>query len=139
MSYLYLLDTNIISELIKNPRGVIFDQIQDVGEDTICTSIIVACESRFGAKKKNSQKLIEKVEIILDSMEILPLTHPVEQYYAEIRTDLEQQGQPIGGNDLLIAAHALTLNLTVITANVREFDRVPHLKVQNWLKPDYKN
>lgn len=136
MTYLYLLDTNIISELIKNPRGVIFSKIQEVGEDKVSTSIIVACESRFGAKKKNSPKLIEKLEIILNSIEILPLNHPVEQYYAEIRTDLEQQGTPIGGNDLLIAAHALTLNLTVITANVREFARVPNLKVENWLNPN---
>ncbi|OYD94758.1 VapC toxin family PIN domain ribonuclease [Nostoc sp. 'Peltigera membranacea cyanobiont' 210A] len=135
MSYLYFLDTNIISELIKNPRGVLFSKIQDVGEDKICTSIIVACESRFGANKKNSQKLIEKLEIILDSIEILPLTHPVEQYYAEIRTDLEQQGKPIGANDLLIAAHSLTLGLTLVTANIREFSRVPNLKVENWLKP----
>jgi tRNA(fMet)-specific endonuclease VapC len=136
MSYLYLLDTNIISELIKNPRGVIFSKIQNVGEDTVCTSIIVACESRFGAKKKNSQKLIEKVEIILDSIEVLPLTHPVEQYYAEIRTGLEQQGKPIGANDLLIAAHCLSLGLTIVTNNVREFSRVPNLKVENWLKED---
>ncbi|MEH1864760.1 MAG: type II toxin-antitoxin system VapC family toxin [Nostoc sp.] len=135
MSYLYLLDTNIISELIKNPRGVVFSKIQDVGEDKICTSIIVACESRFGARKKNSQKLIEKLEIILDSIEILPLTHPVEQYYAEIRTDLEQLGKPIGGNDLLIAAHSLTLGLTLVTANIREFSCVPNLKVENWLEP----
>ncbi|MBP5976773.1 type II toxin-antitoxin system VapC family toxin [Brasilonema sp. CT11] len=139
MSYLYLLDTNIISELIKNPRGVIFSKIQDVGEDKICTSIIVACESRFGAKKKNSQKLIEKLEIILDSIEILPLTYPVEQYYAEIRTDLEQQGKPIGGNDLLIAAHSLSLGLTLVTANVREFSRFSNLKVENWLIPDEKS
>ncbi|HEY9867033.1 MAG TPA: type II toxin-antitoxin system VapC family toxin [Candidatus Obscuribacterales bacterium] len=136
MNYLYLLDTNIISELIKNPRGVIFYKIQEIGEDQVCTSIIVACESKFGAQKKNSQKLIEKLETILDSIEILPLTHPVEQYYAEIRSYLEQQGTPIGSNDLLIAAHALTLNLTVVTNNVREFSRVPNLKVENWLNPD---
>jgi tRNA(fMet)-specific endonuclease VapC len=78
MSYLYLLDTNIISELIKNPRGLIFSQIQQLGEDKVCTSIIVACESRFGARKKNSPKLIEKLEVILDSIEILPLT----QYFS---------------------------------------------------------
>jgi tRNA(fMet)-specific endonuclease VapC len=133
VTYLYLLDTNIISELIKNPRGVIFSQIQQIGEDKICTSIIVACESRFGARKKNSPKLIEKLEVILDSIEILPLTHPVEEYYAEIRTYLERQGTPIGGNDLLIAAHAITLNLTVVTNNVREFFRIPNLKVETWL------
>lgn len=96
MSYLYLLDTNIISELIKNPRGVIFSKIQQIGEDKICTSIIVACESRFGAIKKNSPKLIEKLAVILDSIEILSLIHPVEEYYAEIRTYLEQKGTPIG-------------------------------------------
>jgi hypothetical protein len=61
------------------------------------------------------------------------ITHPVEQYYAEICTNLEEQGTPIGGNDLLIAAHALTCNLTLVTANVREFSRLPHLKVENWL------
>ena len=133
MNYLYLLDTNILSELIKNPRGVIFSKIQEVGEDKICTSIIVACESRFGVRKKNSPKLIEKLEVILDSIEILPLIHPVEEYYAEIRTYLESQGTPIGSNDLLIAAHAKSLNLTVVTNNVREFSRVPNLKVENWL------
>ncbi|WP_208766730.1 EAL domain-containing protein [Nostoc flagelliforme] len=69
------------------------------------------------------------------SIEILPLTHPVEQYYAEIRTDLEQQGKPIGANDLLITAHSLTLGLTLVTANIREFSRVPNLKVENWLEP----
>ncbi|MBO3463700.1 type II toxin-antitoxin system VapC family toxin [Aetokthonos hydrillicola Thurmond2011] len=136
MSYLYLLDTNIISELIKNPRGVIFSKIQTVGENTVCTSIIIACELRFGAKKKKSQKLVEKLEVILDSIEILPLGYPVEQYYAEIRTTLEKQGKPIGGNDLLIAAHSLSLGLTLVTANVREFSRVSNLKVENWLESD---
>ncbi|NET11643.1 MAG: type II toxin-antitoxin system VapC family toxin [Okeania sp. SIO1H6] len=116
--------------------SVIFFKIQEVGENKICTSIILACELKFGAKKKNSQKLIEKVEIILDSLEILPIANPVEEYYAEIRTYLESQGTPIGGNDLLIAAHALTLNLTVITANVSEFSRIPNLKVENWLNPN---
>ncbi|MEQ8466434.1 PIN domain-containing protein [Coleofasciculus sp. E2-BRE-01] len=133
MNYSYLLDTNIISELVKHPRGQIFTKIQSVGEATICTSIIVACELRFGARKKNSPQLTQNIEAILDSLEILPLTYPVEQYYAEIRTHLEQQGTPIGGNDLLIAAHALSLNLTVITNNVREFSRVPNLKLENWL------
>jgi tRNA(fMet)-specific endonuclease VapC len=134
MDYAYLLDTNIISELVKNPRGIIFSKIQSIGEEKICTSIIVACELKFGARKKNSPQLLQKIEIILDSIEILPLTDPVEEYYAEIRTYLEQQGTPIGGNDLLISAHALTLELTIVTANVREFSRVPNLKVENWLE-----
>jgi len=67
---------------------------------------------------------------------ILPLTHSVEQYYANIRTHLEEQGTPIGGNDLLIAAHSLHIDLTLVSANVREFSRVPNLKLENWLQPD---
>jgi tRNA(fMet)-specific endonuclease VapC len=134
MDYTYLLDTNIISELVKNPRGIIFSKIQGIGEEKICTSIIVACELKFGARKKNSPQLLQRIETILDSIEILPLADPVEEYYAEIRTYLEQQGTPIGGNDLLISAHALTLDLTIVTANVREFSRVPNLKVENWLE-----
>lgn len=136
MDYAYLLDTNIISELIKKPRGIIFSRIQSIGEEKICTSIIVACELKFGARKKNSSQLLERIEIILDSIEVLPLTDPVEEYYAEIRTYLEQQGTSIGSNDLLISAHALTLDLTVVTANVREFSRVPNLKVENWLEQE---
>lgn len=133
MNYQYLLDTNIISDLIKNPRGLIFAKIQEIGEDKICTSIIVACELRFGARKKNSAKLTERVEIILNNINILSLSNPVEEYYAEIRFHLESQGTLIGSNDLLIAAHALTLDLIVVTANIREFSRVPNLKVENWL------
>ncbi|WP_035800337.1 type II toxin-antitoxin system VapC family toxin [Crocosphaera chwakensis] len=133
MTYSYLLDTNIISELLKHPRGLIFSKIQSIGEEKICTSIIVACEIRFGAIKKKSPRLFANVELILNSLKVLPLTYPVEEYYGKIRTYLEDQGTPIGGNDLLIAAHALSLNLTVITNNISEFSRVPNLKVENWL------
>ena len=67
---------------------------------------------------------------------ILPLMADVDHNYAIMRTHLERQGTPIGSNDLLIAVHALTLNLTVVTANVREFSRIPNLKVENWLNPN---
>jgi tRNA(fMet)-specific endonuclease VapC len=67
---------------------------------------------------------------------ILPLMADVDHNYAIMRTHLERQGTPIGSNDLLIAVHGLTLNLTVVTANVREFSRIPNLKVENWLNPN---
>lgn len=133
MNYVYLLDTNILSELVKNPTGIVYEKIKDVGEDKICTSIIVASELKFGAEKKKSAKLKERIELILTNIDILPLISPVEEYYAQIRTDLENKGTPIGGNDLLIGVHALSLNLTVVTNNVREFSRIPNLKVENWL------
>jgi tRNA(fMet)-specific endonuclease VapC len=133
MPYPYLLDTNIISDLVRKPTGKVFQQISQVTEASICTSIIVACELHFGATKSGSIRLQQQLEQILQFIPILALDTPVERQYAEIRTHLEQQGTPIGPNDLLIAAQALTLGLTVITANLREFSRVPTLKVENWL------
>ncbi len=133
MSYLYLLDTNILSDLVRHPRGKIFSKIREVGEETICTSIIVACELKFGAEKKNSLRLKERVNLVLELLPVLPLLPNMAQDYARIRTHLERLGTPIGGNDLLIATHALNRNLTIVTDNVREFIRVPNLKVENWL------
>ncbi|MDY6785326.1 MAG: type II toxin-antitoxin system VapC family toxin [Cyanobacteriota bacterium] len=133
MTYQYLLDTNIISDLVKNPQGLIFQRIETVGENKIRTSIIVACELQFGATKSGSSRLARQLDSILGVLPILPLESSATPHYATIRNHLEQKGTPIGPNDLLIAAHALALNLTLVTANVREFNRVPNLNVENWL------
>lgn len=133
MNYQYLLDTNIVSDLVRHPQGLVFHRIAAVGENCICTSIIVVCELRFGAAKSGSLRLVQQIEHILEVLPILSLEPPVDKHYAAIRTHLEQAGTPISPNDLLIAAHALVLNLTLVTANVREFGRVPALRVENWL------
>jgi tRNA(fMet)-specific endonuclease VapC len=78
MSYLYLLNTNILSELVKHPRGLIFYKIQNIGEKKICTSIIVAAELRFGIKNKKSSRLAEKLTIILDALDILSFAPPAD-------------------------------------------------------------
>ncbi len=133
-NYRYLLDTNIVSELIKNPQGVVAEKILSSGlEIQCCTSIIVACELRYGAAQKQSPKLSFNVEQVLDSLPILPLEQSIDKVYAQIRANLETRGLPIGQYDLLIAAHALSLDLTVITANEREFTCVENLTVENWL------
>jgi tRNA(fMet)-specific endonuclease VapC len=137
MNYQYLLDTNILSDLLRQPQGRVFQQISAVGEDKICTSLIVICELRFGIAKRGSLRLAQSLERTLIALPILPLEPPIAQHYAEIRTHLEQAGTPIGANDLLIAAHALALNLTLVTANIAEFERVPNLKVENWLLGSY--
>ena len=133
-SLAYLLDTNILSDLVRNPQGMVAAKITRAGEDTVCTSIIAAAELRYGAIKSNSAKLAERVDIILSALEILPLETPADHQYASLRHRLTHEGTPIGPNDLLIAAHALANDLTVITANVGEFSRVPGLKVENWLQ-----
>lgn len=129
----YLLDTNILSDLVRNPQGVVAARIADVGEDTVCTSIVVASELRYGGTKSGSKKLRERVDLLLSALEILPLESPVDLRYAELRHHLTRKGTPIGPNDLLIAAHALAVGLTIVTANVGEFSRVPGLAVDNWL------
>lgn len=129
----YLLDTSVVSDLVRNPRGVVAGRVASAGEGTVCTSIVVAAELRFGAVKSGSPKLADRVDLILSALDVLPFEPPADRHYGEIRQDLERRGTPIGPNDLLIAAHARALDLTVVTANMREFSRVPDLRVENWL------
>jgi tRNA(fMet)-specific endonuclease VapC len=128
----YLLHTNTISDLARRPKGPVRQRIARVGDAAVCTSIIVAAEFRFGAARKGSARLTAQVEAILGSMQILPLESPADRVYAELRARLAAAGRPIGANDLLIAAHALTLGCTLVTANMREFARIDALPLENW-------
>ena len=130
----FLLDTNIVSDLVRNPHGRISARIAEVGEENVCTSIIVAAELRFGATKKKSSQLTAQLEIVLGALDVLSLEPPVDAAYGVIRASLERTGQLIGANDLLIAAHALVLGHTVVTDNTREFSRIDKLQVENWLR-----
>jgi tRNA(fMet)-specific endonuclease VapC len=129
----YMLDTNIISDLIRNPRGKAAKRIARVGEDNICTSIIVAAELRYGCAKSGSRRLLKAVEDLLGEINVLAFDVPADANYGEIRAELETAGKPIGGNDLLIAAHAYAIGAAVVTANTAEFKRIRGLKVENWL------
>jgi len=133
-AYKYLLDTNIVSALVRDPQGPVTRRIARAGEETICTSIVVACELRFGAAKKASPKLTEQLERVLEALPVLALETDADRRYGELRADLERAGMPIGANDMLIAAHALALGLTLVTDNVNEFRRVASLPVRNWLE-----
>jgi len=132
----YLLDTNILSDLVRNPQGVIAKRIASEGEVSICTSIIVAAELRFGARKRGSSRLTAQVDAILSALDVMPLEEPADRCYAKLRDGLQQSGDIIGPNDMLIAAHALALECVVVTANHREFSRVPGLTVENWLNAE---
>src|SRR5580692_3920200 len=130
----FLLDTNILSNLIRYPQGRIADRIKIVGESNICISIIVAAELRYGATKRASPRLTAQVEAVLGAVETLAVDSPADEIYGAIRTQLELAGTPIGGNDLIIAAQAVALDLTLVSDNEREFARVAGLRVENWLK-----
>ena len=129
----YLLDTNIVSALIREPHGRVMERIRQVGEANVATSIIVAAELRYGAAKKASARLTAQVEAVLGAMEVLPFDDPSDRVYGVLRAGLEQKGLPVGGNDLLIAAHALSHGLTLVTANEREFSNIDDLPCENWL------
>ncbi len=130
----YLLDTNIVSDLVRNPQGRVTHRIREVGEAQVCTSIIVAAELRYGATKRGSPRLTAQLEAVLGALEILPFEAPADTTYGLLRTRLELSGQPIGSNDLLIAAQVVALRHTVVTNNDREFARIGDLPCENWLR-----
>lgn len=132
----YLFDTNILSAIVKRPTSLLAQRIAAMDRKDLRTSIVVACELRYGVLKKGSPNLTTKVDLLLMHLNVLPLNAQVDLHYAEVRVALERMGQPIGHNDLLIAAHARSLGLTLVTDNVREFSRVPGLMVENWLTVD---
>lgn len=129
-----MLDTSIVSSLIASPYGKARARVTRQGEASVCVSIVAAAELRFGIAKKGSAKLAAKVEAILGVLRVLPLEAPADTRYGELRAHLVAAGRTIGPNDLWIAAHALTLGLTLATANISEFKRIPGLTVENWLE-----
>ncbi len=130
----YLLDTNILSAALRDPGGEVGERLADAPQGATCTSVIVAGELRFGAAKRGSRRLMTRVAELLETIDVLPFQPPADLAYAALRTDLERIGRPIGGNDMLIAAHALSLGLILVTDNQREFSRVANLRIENWLR-----
>jgi tRNA(fMet)-specific endonuclease VapC len=128
------LDTNIVSDLVRNPRGPVTARIRQVGEGRVSTSIIVAAELRYGAAKRNSPALAAQLEAVLGALSVVPFEAPADAAYGRLRAGLEAAGQPIGGNDMLIAAQAITLGHTLVTDNEREFARIDGLARENWLR-----
>jgi len=133
VSTVYLLDTNTLSDMIRNPAGKANGRLTLVGADAVATSIIVASELRYGARRGRSSTLAAKVEGTLARMPVAALDEPADEHYAALRTSLEQAGTPISANDMWIAVHALALGCILVTDNEREFRRVPGLTVENWL------
>lgn len=129
----YMLDTNMISAIVYEPRGKVFQKLVEVGEGNVFTSIFVHAEIWYGVKKKGSEELTRKVANVTKRLYVAAFSMPGDRRYAEVRRAL-RKGQNIGPNDLWIAAHALALDAILVTANESEFSRMPGLKIENWLK-----
>jgi tRNA(fMet)-specific endonuclease VapC len=130
----FLLDTKIVSDVVRNPQGRVAARLANIGDAIVATSIIVAAELHFGALRKKSPRLTAQLEVVLGGLDILPFAAPADRIYGELRAQLESKGTPVGANDLLIAAHALALGYTLVSHNVREFSRIKGLKAENWLR-----
>ncbi|TAG32296.1 MAG: type II toxin-antitoxin system VapC family toxin [Polaromonas sp.] len=136
MTKVYLLDTNIISHMMRETTGLAARRFAAIARANVpakmTTSVIVRCELEFGLVRRPNQRLKAAYEKIVPLLDVMPLTDQIAEYYARLRTQLEAVGTPIGPNDALIAAHALALDATLVSADA-EFLRVPGLHVENWL------
>lgn len=129
----YMLDTNICIYIIKRKPPQILEKFTTIAQEDICISSITLAELEFGVCKSNNpirNKLA--LMIFLAGIKILPFDSVAATDYGDIRATLEKRGTPIGANDLLIAAHARSLKLTLVTNNTKEFERVDDLKLENW-------
>lgn len=133
---LYLLDTNVISDMMRNPTGTAAQHALLVSanqaDSKVCTSVVVQCELLFGLRRRTHPRWATQYQRVMESIDVLGLDSTAATHYAELRTFLEQAGTPIGANDTLIAAHALALGATLVSGDA-EFARVPGLQVKNWL------
>lgn len=124
----------MVSDAIRNPQGRAAQQVLHGPEEDLAISVIVAGELRYGLERRSSAGLAARVKRWISIIPVLPMEEGTDVYYGRIRANLERRGTTIGGNDLLIAAHALALGATLVTDNVREFGRVEGLTVVNWLR-----
>jgi tRNA(fMet)-specific endonuclease VapC len=127
----FMLDTDISSYIIKRRPATLVEKCERPGE-TLNVSVITAAELRFGAEKAARPKLTELVEAYLERLAILDWTNEVTRHYARMRSELERSGKPIGNMDLLIASHATSQGMTVVTNNLKHFSNVADLKVEVW-------
>ncbi|MFG6094652.1 type II toxin-antitoxin system VapC family toxin [Leptothoe sp. ISB3NOV94-8A] len=132
----YLLDTCVISDFIKGEPGT-QTRLKQTAPTDIAVSVITVMELRYGLlnNPQRAQKIEPTIVTLLDSITILPMGIEEAEEAAQIRARLKEQGQPIGAYDILIAATALQHSLLMVTANQREFDRVPGLQTENWQQP----
>ena len=129
-----MLDTNIVTDLVRNPAGKAAARLAAVGDDGIAISIIVAAEIRFGLAKLGSRSLSARVEAVLHVLPVIAFDRPADEHYGDIRNALRKSGRMIGPNDLFIAAHARALGVPLVTNNVAKFKRVEGLEIEDWLE-----
>ena len=131
---MYMLDTNICIYIIKKKPISVLQKFESLPLGSVAMSLVTYGELEFGAlRSNNSKRALDILDEIAVYIPVLPMPIDAAKEYADIRANLSAKGTPIGNNDLWIAAHARTLGHTLITNNVKEFERVENLKLQNWV------
>lgn len=130
---IFLLDTNICIYIINRRPEAVFKHLADLQAGEVAISSITGSELHYGVAKSGSKRNLQALEKFLAPLEVLAFDEAAMHQYAAVRTHLEKHGTPIGSLDMLIAAHALALDITLVTNNLREFKRVPGLRVENWV------
>lgn len=129
----YLLDTNIVIYVIKR-RPIEVLELFNANASRMAISVVTLAELLHGAEKSaQPTSNLAVVEDFCSRLQVLSYTPKAAQHYGSIRASLEMMGQPIGVNDLHIAAHARSEGLVLVTNNIREFEKVPALQVENWV------
>ena len=131
---MYMLDTNICIYVLKKRPKAVRDKFDNVRRNQIYISIITYAELKFGVEKSLSKKMNQEIlNEFIARLQIKPWDEEAANHYAKIRYQLEKQGTPIGNMDLMIASHARSCGYKLVTNNLKEFDRVPDLKLENWI------
>jgi tRNA(fMet)-specific endonuclease VapC len=134
MAVRYLLDTNICIYIQRQKPQEVLRRFQQLNPGDAAISVITWGELLYGAEKSRQRKrALHLLEEFRSLVPVLPMPESAGETYGAIRASLESKGEPIGNNDLWIAAHAASASLTIVTNNEREFNRVPSLKIQNWV------
>ena len=131
----YILDTNICIYIIKKRPIEVFERFKEITPGDIGISSITLAELQYGvAKSSNVKKNQKALNEFIIPLKIFNFDHKATLFYGDIRAYLEKSGKVIGSLDMLIAAHTLSLSSVLVTNNIKEFDRVPDLKVENWIQ-----
>jgi tRNA(fMet)-specific endonuclease VapC len=132
---MYLLDTNIISDLAHNPDGLVARKLGSIDPDEVVSSVIVAAEVWFGVEDNPSFRSRARTESFMETFHVIGIGPEVARIYGRVRKALKSMGRVLGPNDMLIAAHALSLDAILVTGDFDAFSAVPGLRVENWLQP----
>lgn len=131
---MYMLDTNICIYIIKKRALSLLEKFNSIPKNDLCISVVTYTELQYGIERSSSKKMNQAIiDAFVSRLEVYQWDMEAARLYGKIRTNLEKKGIPIGNMDLMIAAHALSRDCTVVSNNLREFKRVESLSYENWV------